>query len=86
MPTINVTIPNKYFSKVKKQSEREGFKRPADWTLYLIEKNISYEDSPRLRPAEAVFEMRQTGLYNKKFLGELERSLEYADQPSQSAS
>lgn len=80
MPTINVTIPNKDFVKVRKQAEREGFKKPSEWALFLIEKNISFEESPYLRPTDIISDMRGTGLYQKRFLSDLKRSLEYADK------
>lgn len=82
MPTINLTIPSKYFTKVRRQAEREGFKKPAEWALCLIEKNISLEESPYLKPIDIISDMRGTGLYQKKFLSELKQSLEYADKAS----
>ena len=83
MPTLNITIPNKDFHKVKEYARREGFKNPTEWAEFLVKKNIELEESPRLKSSEIIRDMKKTGLYHDTFLGKLKKSLDYADKTAQ---
>ena len=80
MPTLTINLQPKQYKKIKEAARREGFKTPAEWTRFLVEKNMSFEDSPRLKPSKIISEMEKTGVYKGEFLRELKKSLEYADK------
>lgn len=80
MPLLTITVPGKYLRKIKAQARREGFKNPTEWARFLIERSVSFGESPRLRPEKIISEMERTGLYRHGFLRALKRSLEYADR------
>ena len=80
MPTLTINLQPKQYKKIKEAARREGFKTPAEWTRSLVEKNINFEDSPKLKPSKVISEMEKTGLYKREFLHELKKSLEYADR------
>lgn len=80
MPLLTIAVPSRYLRKIKTQARREGFKNPTEWVRFMIERNVGFEESPRLRPAKIISEMESTGLYRHGFLRDLKRSLEYADR------
>jgi len=80
MPLLTIAVPSEYLRKIKMQARREGFKNPTEWVRFVIERNVSFEESPRLKPAKIISEMARTGLYRREFLHALKRSLEYADR------
>ena len=80
MPILTINLQSKQYKKIKEVARREGFKTPAEWTRFLVEKNMSFEDSPRLKPSKVISEMEKTGVYKGEFLRELKKSLEYADK------
>jgi len=86
MPTLTITLPKKEFQKVKERARQEGFKAPAAWAQFLVEINIGFEESSKLKPPKIISEMKKTGLYKAQFLRALEKSLDYANKASQFAS
>lgn len=80
MPTLTINLPPKQYKKLKVVARREGFKTPAEWAHFLVEKNTGFRNSPRLKPVKIISEMEKTGLYKKQFLHGLKKSLEYADK------
>ena len=80
MPTLTIALPPKQYKKLKEAARREGFKDPADWTRFLVEKNMNFQNSPRLQPTKIISEMEKTGIYQERFLHELKKSLKYADK------
>lgn len=80
MPTLTITLPTQSFRKIKKRAQKEGFKNPTDWARFLVEKNISLEELPRMKPKKIIEEMKKTNHYTGEFLRGLKRSLEYADK------
>lgn len=82
MPTLTITVPHKDFHKIKERARVEGFRTPTDWARFLVERNIGFEESPKLKTSKIISEMKKTGLYKKEFLRELKNSLNYADKTS----
>lgn len=80
MPTLTITIPNKYFREAKKRARKAGFRTPMEWAQFLVTRNLGIEESPRLAPAKVIAEMKKTGLYKAELLRGLKKSLEYADK------
>jgi len=80
MPILTINLQPKQYRKIKEAARREGFKTAAEWAHFLVEKNISLGNSPRLKPTQIILEMKKTGLYQEQFLLELKKSLEYADK------
>lgn len=80
MPTLNITLPNKDLRRIKERAEAGGFRTPSDWARFLVERNIGFEESPKLKASKIISEMKKTGLYKKEFLRELKNSLDYADK------
>lgn len=80
MPTITIPIPKEEYNKIKTRARREGFKNPADWARFLVEKNVQLEESPRLSPSKIILEMKKIGVHKPLFLLGLKKSLEYADK------
>ena len=80
MPNITIKLPPKQFQTVKTRARKQGFKTPNDWARFLIEQNLILEESPLLSSKKIISEMRKTDLYQKKFLLELEKSLEHANK------
>lgn len=80
MPNITIKLQENNFRKARVRAEREGFKNPDDWAKFLIEQNLTLEESPKLEPSKIISEMKKTGLYKSEFLQGLKKSLEYADK------
>jgi hypothetical protein len=79
MPTLSITIPQSNFRKIQTRARREGFQNPNEWARFLLERNLYLEESPKNAPAKIISEMKKTGLYQKRFLNELKKSIHYAD-------
>lgn len=79
MPTLSINIPQRNLIKIRARARREGFRGPNEWVQFLLEKNLSLEESPKLKPSKIISEMKKTGLYQTRFLNELKKSLAYAD-------
>ena len=82
MSSLTITLPPKQSQKAKEQAKKEGFKNPALWLQFLVEKQTGFEESPKVNPARIISGMKKTGLYKDSFLSELKKSLAYANKAS----
>lgn len=80
MVILTIKISNKEFSHIKAHARRAGFKNPTEWALDLVEKNLSLEESPRMKPEKIILEMKKSSRYSAVFLRDLKESLTYADK------
>lgn len=80
MVILTIKIPHKEFSHIKAYARRAGFKNPAEWARDLVEKNLSLEESPRMKPEKIISEMKKSSRYSDIFLRDLKKSLIYADK------
>jgi len=80
MPILSIQLPEKELEKVRRTARREGFKSPTDWAKFLVERNIGFEESPKIGLQKIISEMKKTGLYKGDFLRGLQKSLIYADK------
>ncbi|MEK7062756.1 MAG: hypothetical protein AAB946_01840 [Patescibacteria group bacterium] len=80
MPAITIKLQSKHLEAAKIKARRQGFKNASEWAQFLIEKNLSLEESPKMDPSKIISEMKKTDIYQENFLRELKKSLEYADK------
>ena len=79
MNSLTIILPPQELKKLRLHAKSEGFKKPADWVQFLVERQLLLEESPRLSHKKIISEMQKTRLYKKQFLSELEDALRYAD-------
>jgi len=80
MPVLSIQIPQEQFARAKIMAKRGGFKSPMEWAQVLVSRQISLEESPKIKPSKIIAEMKKIGFYKNSFLRELKHSLEHADK------